>query len=262
MPSLCLSCLLLALVTACPLIAKPLRICADPDNLPFSNRAADGFDNRIAALLAKQMEREPVFVWARSRRGFLREEFDKNACDVLMSVPREMRGVATTKPYYRSSYVFVSPDREGTRLASFSDHRLNHHRIGVQILDENMSPPAASLVRYGHARQLVAFESFGKASADIVQAVADGRVSTSVVWGPIAGYYIAKLRLPCTLAPVVPKVDPSGIPFEYSLAVAVHKNDSQLLDALNASLQRLQPQIDHILSTYHVPTLPTEGDRR
>ena len=83
--------------------AAPLRICADPDNLPFSNRAGQGFDNRIAALVARAAGVEAVFVWARSRRGFLREQFNKGACDVLMGVPEGMRGVLTTRPYYRST---------------------------------------------------------------------------------------------------------------------------------------------------------------
>ena len=85
-----------------------MRICADPDNLPFSNRARQGFDNRIAAVVARDGGREPVFVWARSRRGFLREQFNKGACDVLMGVPEGMKRVLTTRPYYRSSYVFVT----------------------------------------------------------------------------------------------------------------------------------------------------------
>jgi len=245
-----------------PMMAKPLRICSDPDNLPFSSRRADGFDNRIAVLIAKDIRREPLFVWARSRRGFLREEFDKNACDVLMSAPLGLRGVATTAPYYRSSYMFVTRSSEGLRISSFADHRLNHGRIGLQILETDMSPPAVPLARYGHTQQLIGFDSFGAASADILQAVVEGRVGVSVVWGPTAGYYVAKLQFPCTLTPVSPDPDLSGIPFQYSLTLAVHKDDVHLRDELNRSLQRLQPRIDHILATYHVPTLPLSGGRQ
>jgi mxaJ protein len=259
MSSRCLSCVLLLLAAVCPLLAKPLRICSDPDNLPFSNRAAGGFDNRIAVLIARDMGREPVFVWARSRRGFLREQFENDACDVLMSVPVGLRGVAATSPYYRSTYVFVTPNRERMNITSFSDPRLNRRRIGLQMLEEDMAPPAIPLVRDGHARQLVGFESFGAASADIVQAVADGRVSTSVVWGPTAGYFIAKLQLPCTITPISAAADEYGIHFEYALALAVHRGDGKLLDALNNSLQRLRPQIGRVLAAYHVPTIPIEG---
>lgn len=247
------------LLTSGGLLAAPLRICADPDNLPFSNRHQQGFENRIGALLAKDLGRTPVFVWARSRRGFLREQFNKDACDVLMGVPEGMRGVSTTAPYYRSTYVFVTPSREHLRIVSFSDPNLNGRRIGLQILEEDYAPPSLPLIRTGHAAQLVGFNSFGNGSADLVRAVADKRVGVAVVWGPVAGYYTGTQHLPLTLTPVSPAID-SGVPFVYSLAVGVHKGDNALRDELNASFARLQPRIDRILASYHVPTLPlTKG---
>jgi mxaJ protein len=249
--------LLLALVA--PTVAraaKPLRICADPDNLPFSDRYGHGFDNRIAALVAHDLGREPVFIPARSRRGFLRERFNKGICDVLTGVPLGMRGVVTTRPYYRSTYVFVTPAREHLQIASFNDPHLNGRRIGLQILEEDYSPPSLPLIRSGHAGQLVGFDAFGAGGIKIVQAVADGRVSVAVVWGPVAGYFAARKHIPVILMPVAPAVDSSGIPFVYSLAFAVHNNDTALRDALNASLERLQPQIQKILSAYHVPIVP------
>ena len=230
-----------------------LRICADPNDLPFSNSARQGLDNRIGALLAHDMGRTPVFVWARSRRGFLRETFNKGACDVLMGVPVGMKAVATSIPYYRSSYVFVTPAREHLAIASFSDPRLNGRRIGLQILEEDMSPPSLPLIRSGHAAQLVGFPSFGSEAGEIVQAVAKERVGVAVVWGPLAGYYAQRLHLPVTLTAVEPAVDSSGIPFSFDLAVGVHRGDKDLLGVVNASLARLRPQIQSILSAYHVP---------
>jgi mxaJ protein len=236
-----------------------LRICADPDNLPFSNRAEQGYDNRIAVLVAQDLGRKPVFVWSRSRRGFLREQFNKNACDVLMGVPQHMKAVATTEPYYRSSYVFVTPRRDHLEIASFSDPHLNGRRIGLQILEENLSPPSIPLIRAGHAAQLVGFESFGAEAGNVVRAVANDRVGVAVVWGPVAGYFAATEHLPVTLTPVSPSVDSSGIPFAYSISMGVHKNDIALRDALDASIARLQPQIARLLRQAHVPTLPVSG---
>jgi mxaJ protein len=253
--------LLLAFLPATvAMAARPLRICADPDNLPFSDRAGRGFDNRIAALVAHDLGRKPVFVAARSRRGFLHEQFNKNACDVLTGVPSGLRGVATTRPYYRSTYVFVTPAREHLQIASFRDPHLNGRRIGLQILEEDFSPPSLPLIRNGHAAQLVGFESFGTDGGDIIRAVADGRVGLAVVWGPVAGYFAARQPSPLSLTPVSPAVDSSGVPFAYSIALAVHRNDTALLDALNASLARLEPQIQKILAAYHVPMMPeTKG---
>src|SRR5437588_10205764 len=129
--------LLLLAIAAEGASATPLRICADPDNLPFSNRESRGFDNRIAQLVAHSAGREAAFFWARSRRGFLREQFNSGACDALMGVPEGMRGVLTTRPYYRSSYVFVTAKREHLQIACFDDPHLKGRRIGLQVLEEN-----------------------------------------------------------------------------------------------------------------------------
>ena len=262
---MCLRCLSFVLLLGClcgiAAAAKaPLRICADPDDPPFSLRTEQGFDNRIAIVVAHDLGREPVFVWARSRRGFTREQFNRNACDVLMGVPAGMKGMATTRPYYRSTYVFVTRVRDHLRIASFSDPHLNGRRIGLQILEEDMSPPSLPLIRSGHAGQLVGFESFGTQGGDVVRAVSDGRVGVAVVWGPLAGYFAAKQRNRLTLTPVSPSIDSSGIPFTFALTCGVHKNDVALRDALNVSLVKLQPRIRELLAGYDVPILRlTEG---
>ena len=235
----------------------PLRFCADPDNLPFSNRAGLGFDNRIAGMVARDLHRTSVFVWARSRRGFLRERFNKDACDVLLGVPVGMRAVAVTAPYYGSSYVFVTPARQRLRIASFSDAGLKEGRIGLQILEENFSPPSVPLIRGGHAGQLVGFDSFGEREGDVVRAVAQGRVGVAVVWGPVAGYFARRGGVPLTLTPVSPARDVSGIPFTYRIGLGVHPRDTDLLRRLNESIARLQPRIDRVLRSYNVPLIPS-----
>jgi len=238
----------------------PLRICADPDNAPYSTRDGSGFDNRIGAMLARQMGRTPVFVWARWRRGFIREQFNKNACDVLMGVPVGMRSVLTSTPYYRSTYVFVTRAQDRLRLASFSDPNLNHRRIGLQIMEEDLSPPSLPLIRNGHAAQLVGFESFGAHATDILRAVQDRKIDVAVVWGPLAGVYAAR-RDGLQLEPVSPQVD-AGIPFTFALAVGVHKKDVRLRDEVDKAIQAKQQAINGILASYHVPLLPLkEGGR-
>lgn len=254
-----LSLIALGLLLSAGAVAQaPLRFCADPDNLPFSNRAGQGFDQRIAALVAHDLNRKPVFVWTRSRRGFLREQFNKNACDVLLGVPEGMRGVAVTVPYYTSSYVFVTRAKEHLQLASFADPRLDGRRIGLQILEEDLAPPSVPLIRDGHAAQLVGFDSFGSHEGEVVRAVATGKVGVAVVWGPVAGYYATHSPAPLTLTPVHPLRDSSGIPFAYRIGLGIHKQDVALLRQVNASIAKLQAQIDHVLATYHVPLLASQ----
>jgi len=250
-PRLCS--LLLLGSCVCAFSQQPLRVCADPDDLPFSNSARAGFDNRIAELLGQDLHRPVVFVWSRARRGFLRERFNKGDCDMLMGVPQDIKHVRTTIPYYRSSYVFVTRRSDHLQLTRFDDPGIGRQRIGLQILEEDFSPPSLPLIRSGHTAQLVGFDSFGKSSGDIVRAVADKRVGLSVVWGPLAGYYAAKQNTPLAISPVQPAVDPAGIPFSFAIAFAVHENDAALANALNAAIQRNKSKIDSILAAYHVP---------
>lgn len=249
------------LIVVVPLISgsvakaeTPLRICADPDNLPFSDRSGGGFDQRVAVLVAHDLHRTPIFVWVRSRRGFLREQFNKGACDVLLGVPSTMRSVSTTIPYYESSYVFVSPAGRHLHLTSFADSALNGQRIGLQILEEDLSPPSLPLIREGHAGQLIGFDSFGKRGGEVVRAIADGRVGIAVVWGPVAGYFAQKSKTPLTISPIASNYQFAGVPFTYAISLGVHKRDTALLLQLNASIERMRPQIARTLAAYHVPT--------
>jgi mxaJ protein len=261
MSSLFRSLLLVAVFAATNLAfaQAPLRVCSDPDDLPFSNSPRAGFDNRIAEVLGQDLHRPIVFVWARARRGFLRERFNVGACDMLMGVPEGMKRVRTTIPYYRSSYVFVTRKSDGLHVTRLDDPAIGKQRIGLQILEEDYSPPSLPLTRAGHAGQFVGFDSFGNGGAEIVHAVANKRVGFSVVWGPLAGYYAARQSVPLTVSPVRPAVDPSGIPFAFSIAVAVHTNDGALADALNQAIRRNQNRILKILNAYHVPLETATG---
>lgn len=264
MSSRCRSlCFFLAVICCSSLLLeaqqKTLRICADPDNLPYSNGLRQGFDNKIAVLLAKELGRKLEFVWARPHRGFLREQFNKNVCDVLTGVPVGMKGVLSTQPYYRSSYVFVTRKRDGLSISSFDDPHLANRKIGLQIMEEDLSPPSLPLIRNGHAAQLVGFESFGRQAGNVIQAVSTSKIGLAVVWGPLAGYYARLYQMPLTLTPVRPAVDSSGIPFAFDIAFAVHRKDSILRDELNQAIQRRSQEIRQILQRYGVPLLSAEG---
>jgi mxaJ protein len=251
--------LILLLSFGAALAQGPLRVCADPDDLPFSNASRSGLDNRIAQLLGNDLHRNIVFVWSRARRGFLRERFNQGACDMLMGVPEGIKHVRTTVPYYRSSYVFVTRRSDDLHLTRFDDPGIGHQRIGLQVLEEDFSPPSLPLIRAGHAAQLVGFDSFGSRGEQIVSAVADKTVGFSVVWGPLAGYYAAKQRVPLTLSAVQPSIDPSGIPFSFAITIAVHSDDTILAQSLSRAIKRNHDKIEAILRAYHVPLAGKPG---
>jgi mxaJ protein len=237
-------------------------VCADPDNLPFSNRAQQGFENRIAEVLAQATHSKLEYEWQRMGRGFVRDVLNKHKCDVVLGVPENFRPMLTTVPYYRSTYVFVTRKANGERLTSFDDSRLQHMKVGVQIVSEEYAPPAQALGRRGLVANLVGFESTGENAPSIINAVLSKRVDAAVVWGPLAGYFARqhadKLRLSAT-----PAFDPPGLPLAFSISMGVRKNDVVTRDLLNRVLMQHRAEINRILRSYGVPLLPdaTAGGR-
>ena len=242
--------------------AEPLKVCTDPDNLPFSNRHGQGFDNKIAELLGNELGRPVQFVWQRAGRGFVRENLNKGICDALIGVPVQFRPVLTTMPYYSSSYVFVTRKSNGPKLESFDDPRLKKMKIGVQILDDDYAPPARALARRQLAANIVGFDTTGAQSGNIIQAIAHGKIDTAVVWGPLAGYYASRSRVPLTLSPVIPEIDPPALPFRFAMAVGVRKSDQNLKKQIESALVKRHAEIERILRAYSVPqyeSLPTQA---
>ncbi|HJR17020.1 MAG TPA: substrate-binding domain-containing protein, partial [Gemmatimonadales bacterium] len=250
---------LLGLVITAPLPrrpAAPLRVCADPNNLPFSNRRREGLENRLAELVARELKTTVSYVWWAQRRGFVRNTLAAGHCDVIMGVPSNLTSVLTTQPYYRSRYVFVSRADRKLLIESFDDPRLRRLRIGVQVVGDGANtPPMDALARRGLARNLVGYTVFGDYAqpnppARIMDAVARGDVDIAIVWGPLAGFFAQRSSVPLQLGNVPAD---SSLPFEFSIAMAVRKDDGARRAALNEVLERRRPEIEQILDQYGVP---------
>jgi mxaJ protein len=237
-----------------PALAATLKVCADPDNLPYSSKSGSGFENHLARLIGSGLHEQVQFVWARPRRGFVRERVNKGECDVLMSVPVGMRGVLASKPYLRSSYVFVTRSVRNLDISSFDDPRLKKMKIGVQTLDDEYAPPAQALGKRGMLTNIVGYEPFGKIPGKIISDVGAGKLDTAVVWGPLAGYYARRSRKKLTLTPVQPDHE-GALPFAYDLAVGVAKSKPELLERINRVLAQKHREIALLLTSYGIPQL-------
>src|SRR5947209_1685103 len=170
-----------------------LRVASDPNNLPFSNDRGEGFENRIAKLLASELGAKLEYTWHAQRRGFFRETIKTGDCDIALGAPAHFEMAATTRPYYRSSYVFLSCKDKHLDLSSLDDPRLRHMKIGVQIAGDvgGNPPPVQALAARGLFTNLVPFTVFGNYAepnppAKIVEAVAHGEVDVAIVWGALA----------------------------------------------------------------------------
>jgi len=232
---------------------RELRVCADPNNMPFSSRDQTGFENRIAALVAHDLNAHLSFVWQRMGRGFVREYLDKAQCDLLIGIPANYRPVLTTTPYYRSTYVFVS--RQSDPAPSLNSPALHGLKIGVQVLEEEYTPPGEALARRGLQGAIVGFDTIGDGADSIVRAVANRKVDIALVWGPLAGYFAKQFGRNLRLTPVEPEVDPPGLPFTFAISMGVRKGNVVLREELEKILADRETDIRAILDDYGVPQL-------
>lgn len=241
--------------------ATQLRVCADPNNLPFSDYHQQGFENKIAELLARERGQQVAYTWWPQRRGFLRSTLQAGACDVVMGVPAGYDPVLTTPPYYRSTYVFVSRKSDAPPISSFDDPRLRALKIGVHLIGDDYanSPPAHLLSSKGIVTNVVGYSIYGDYAEDsppgkIIAAVASREIDVAIVWGPIAGYFAKHQTDPMNVIPVPSDVSSPTLPFSYSIAVGVRRGDEALKSHLTELLQRKAPEIQQILSDYGIPT--------
>jgi mxaJ protein len=239
-----------------------LRVCADPNNLPYSNWREEGFENRLAVMAARDLGRSVQYDWSAQRRGYLRNTLNADACDVLMGVPTRLARVATTRPYYRSTYVFVERHARRLGISSLDDPRLRQLKIGVQLIGDDFrnSPPAHALSRRGIVRNVVGYTVYGDyrrptPPADIVRAVARGTVDAALVWGPLAGYFAKNEATPLDVMPVSPRSDGPALPFVFDISIGVRHGDEALRQRLDAFVARHQQEITALLGEYGVPVV-------
>jgi mxaJ protein len=238
----------------------PLRVCADPNNLPFSNQHGDGFENQIAALVARELGRPLEYFWLPQRRGFIRNSLNARRCDVVMGVPAQSGLLQPTKSYYRSSYAFVSRRDRQLRIESFDAPLLKTLTIGIQVSgDDYNNPPAAQELATRHLVQNVrGFTVYGDYSSPdpqraIVDAVADGQIDVAIVWGPLAGYYAERESTPIDVRPITERNTAGSNRFTFDIAMAVRADDTPLRTALDTVIAQHRTAIRRILRAYGVP---------
>jgi mxaJ protein len=237
-----------------------LRVCADPNDLPFSDQAQQGFENKIVSLIAHDLGDTVSYTWWAQRRGYVRNTLKAGTCDLWPGVAAGVDMMATTQPYYRSSYVFVSRTDRDLHIASFDDPKLRRLTIGVQMIgnDATNTPPAHALARRGITANVRGFMVYGDYSqpnpvAAIINAVAHGDIDIAIVWGPTAGYFAAQQSTKLTLTPVQPQQDGAQWPMAFGISMGVRKDDAELLARMNSELERQRGAIAAILAAYHIP---------
>jgi quinoprotein dehydrogenase-associated probable ABC transporter substrate-binding protein len=245
-----------------------LRVCADPNNLPFSNERGEGFENAIAEVVARELERRVRYTWWPQRRGFVRNTLDAGSCDVVMGVPAGYELTSTTAPYYTSTYVAVTRQTGPARLASLDDPRLRRLAIGLHIVGDDYAhvPPGAALVARGIVNNVRGYSLYGDYSqpdppADLIRAVGRGDIDVAFAWGPLGGYFAAHASPPLRVTPLEPVVE---APMTFAIAMGVRRGDEDLRRALERAIARRAGDLRLILEQFGVPLVdgPTEHAAR
>lgn len=235
---------------------KVLRVCADPNNLPFSNEKGEGFENKIAELLAKKLNKELAYAYYPGATGFVRNTLNAHLCDVILGMPQGNDLVQPTNPYYRTTYAIVT--RDGSELdgmTTLDDPRLKDkpRRIGLVA----NTPPGNILAKSGlmgsvKPYALMVDTRVELPSASMIYDLETGDIDVALLWGPIAGYYAkhssAKLH-------VTPLPETPGTRMAFRIAFGVRNSDQNWKRELNTLLAQNKPEIDKILADYGVPTL-------
>jgi mxaJ protein len=241
-------------------VTAPLRVCADPNNLPFSNDRLEGFENRLADMVAAELGTTVQYTWRAQRRGFLRHTLNAGVCDVVMGLPSRLPSVEVTRPYYRSAYVFVTRRDHRLRLQSFDDPILHRLRIGVPMIGDDgaNAPPAHALSRRGIVGNVIGYSVHGDYAtpnppARIIEAVANGQIDLAIAWGPLAGFFAARQGVPLDILSVEPQMDAHSLPLAFDISLAVRRGDVALITQLQQVLDRRRGAIDAVLAEFHVP---------
>ncbi|HEX6111007.1 MAG TPA: quinoprotein dehydrogenase-associated putative ABC transporter substrate-binding protein [Geminicoccaceae bacterium] len=235
-----------------------LRVCADPNNLPFSNEAGEGFENKIAELLAEDLGVDLAYTWHPQVIGFVRNTLGARACDLVIGIVTTSELMQNTNPYYRSSYALVQRADAAAKVTSLADPKLSQLRIGAVA----QTPPIDVLARQGllknvapyHLMVDTRFESPGR---EMVEDVAAGELDVGVLWGPIAGYWAKQQSVPLEVVPITG--ENTGARMDFRITMGLRRNEPQWKGILNEFLSKHKAEIQQILLDYGVPLLDERG---
>jgi quinoprotein dehydrogenase-associated probable ABC transporter substrate-binding protein/PQQ-dependent catabolism-associated CXXCW motif protein len=235
-----------------------LRVCADPGNLPYSNQAEEGFENKIAELLAGKLGRELTYTWYPQTVGFVRNTLGAGLCDLVIGVTTTSELLQNSNPYYRSSYVLLQRAAAETKAASLHDPALKELKLGAVA----RTPPVTLLAQQGllgklKPYQLVVDTRFQSPGRQMVEDVANGVIDVGVLWGPIAGYWAQQQEVPLEIAPLLGEAQ--GARLDFRISMGMRRGEPEWKRQINELLAASEAEIQAILQDYGAPLLDEQG---
>jgi mxaJ protein len=241
---------------------KEFKVCADPDNMPYSTQKGEGFENKIAEVLAKDLGKTLTYEFWLDRQGYLRNTINAQRCDVIIGMGSDVDNLRTSKPYYRSGYVFVYRKSSNYNIKDWDSEDLKKGIIGIV----GQSPPTIPLNDHNlmaNARPYRLQRDLNLPPSFIVDDLIAGKIDIAIVWGPIGGYFAKQSKEPLVVVPVpeYKSVNVKGKE-EWNISVAVRKKDKERMEMIQGALDRNQAKIMKILDDYGIPHVPVVlGDK-
>lgn len=240
-----------------------LRVCADPSNMPLSDKNGQGAENKLAELLAKSLGRKSVnYTYFPQVQGFVRNTLSAQLCDIIMGYPQGDELVQNTNAYYTSSYVLVTRKGEGLDdVMQLSDPRLRAMRIGiVEGTPPTLNLIKAKLIRNAKVYPLMIDTRLAPPMAEVmVNDLTAGSIGAAVLWGPMAGYYVKNAKAPLNMVPLLK--EQGGSRMSYRITMGVRPSDQEWKRTLNGFIKDHQVEIDSILTEYGIPLLDEKGEK-
>jgi mxaJ protein len=229
------------------------KVCADPDNMPYSNSKQEGFEDKIAAVLAQELGKKLSFQYAYYRQGFLRNTLNANRCDYVMSTTSDNDSMRTSVPYYRSGFVFVYRKSSGYNITDWDAPDLRKGIIGIV----GQSPPTRPLADHNlmeNARPYRLQRDLNFPPSQLIDDLVKGDIDVAIVWGPIAGYFAKQAAIPLVVVPI-PEYEDKNVKGKenWNISIGVRNKDKARAEELNKAITNRQADIDKILDQYGVP---------
>jgi mxaJ protein len=244
-----------------PASSGSLRVCADPDNMPFSNAEGLGFENKLAELIAEKLDARLEYSWFAEESGYVPNTMGRGACDLVMGYAQGTGLIEDTNPYYYTSYVLIYRENDSTLagVESLADPRLKGKRIGFFA----RTPPSSVLAIHGLAANAKPFESHAgesatKAAVTMLDEIAAGALDAGILWGPVGGYYAQRENVPLKLIPLVKET--AGPRTIYGITMGVRPDEPQWKHTINTFIASNEAGINAILQSYNVPVLDDQGN--
>ena len=240
---------------------KEFKVCADPDNMPYSNVKLEGFENKIAALLAADLGKPVAYTFAYDRQGFLRNTINANRCDIIISTTSDNDSLRTSNPYYRTGHVFIWRKESGYNITDWNSPDLKKGFIGV--IDKSPATiPLNDFNLIGNSRPYRQQRDLNLPPSFVVDDLVKGDIDIAILWGPIGGYFAKQAKIPLVVVPVPEYENVNAKGKEYwNISVGVRKKDKERMEIIQAALDRNQDKIFKILDDYGIPHVSVvDGD--